>query len=84
MANEKANQATIDDLANRIASLDADQQGQLLNVVAELNFRKGLEALSERYQERLEHEGRLALTSEQILNELRQFRERTAEDDYRL
>jgi hypothetical protein len=84
VVNNKTDSATIDDLATRIASLDADQQAHLLEKVAEINFRKGLKSLSKQYRARLQHESKLEASSESILTELAQLREQIASDDYRL
>jgi len=40
----------IDELAQKIVTLDPSKQEVLLEKVAELNFRRGLEALSQKYQ----------------------------------
>ncbi len=74
----------IEELAERIAALDPEQQEALLNKVSELNFRKGLKELSNRYRERLAQEGKLGQKAEEVLAGLKQMREKIAADDYRL
>lgn len=73
----------IDELAERIANLDPSEQEALLEKVAELNFRRGLEALSQKYRERLAKEGKLDQKVEEVMAELKQIREEIAAHDYR-
>ncbi len=69
-------------LANEIASLDEQEQRAVLVRVAELNFRRGLNALSDQYRERLRQAGRIDQTAEEVLAELRRLREELAASDY--
>ncbi len=69
-------------LANEIASLDEREQRAVLERVAELNFRRGLNALSDQYRERLRQAGRIDQTAEEVLAELRRLREELAASDY--
>ena len=72
----------LENLADQIAALEVHKQQALWNQVAELNFRRGLYALSEQYQERLREQGELERSVEEILTELTQIREEIAEHDY--
>ncbi len=74
---------TIIELAETIASLDPEQQAELLEKVAELNFQKGLETLSRRYMERLTLGGALEQSAYEILASLKEIREQVASNDYR-
>ena len=74
--------STIEKLATEIASLSEGEQQALLERVAELNFRRGLTALSERVRERLRREKELARSVEEILAGLSQKREEIAAHEY--
>lgn len=69
-------------LAAEIAASEEHKQQALWEHVAELNFRRGLYALSEQYRERLREQGELGHSVEEILAELRQIREEIAAHDY--
>ena len=73
----------IDELAERIATLDPSEQEVLLEKVAELNFQRGLEALSQKYRERLVREGKLDQKADEVMAELGCIREEVAAHDYR-
>ena len=73
--------ADVDELVIRITSLDDDSQRALLDRVVRFNFEKGLEGLAEAYRRRLDAEGELDKTSDQILAELRDIRDRIAASD---
>jgi hypothetical protein len=73
----------IDELAEKIATLDPAEQELLLEKVAELNFQRGLEALSKKYRERLAKQGKLDQKANEIMTELEQVREEIAANDYR-
>lgn len=73
---------SIDDLAREITSLDAAQQRELIDKVAQLNFQKGLRDLSERYRRRLMSENRLDIPSEQVWAELHRLRDEIITHDY--
>lgn len=74
----------VDNLADQVASLDEPEQEALLERVAELNFKRGLNALSHRYQKRLENRGELNKKSEDILADLRSIREDIASREYQM
>lgn len=74
--------AKVEELASKIAALDEAEQKVLFERAAELSFRHGLTALSERYRKRLRREGELDRTVEEILTKLRQIREETAAREY--
>jgi hypothetical protein len=74
--------AQIDELAEQIVSLDSAEQEMLLNRVAELNFQRGLKALSDKYRARLVREGKLDQKADEALAELRLIREDIAAIDY--
>lgn len=73
---------SIDELAQQIVALDRPIQEALLEKVAELNFQRGLEALSRKYRERLAWEGKLDQRTADIMAELAQAREEIAAHDY--
>ncbi len=73
---------TVSGLAKKIVALDSREQEALLEKVAELNFQRGLAALSRKYQERLAQERKLSQNAMEILTELRQMREDIAAHDY--
>jgi regulator of sigma D len=72
----------IDELAEQIVSLDSSEQEMLLDLVAELNFQRGLKALSDRYQARLAREDKLEQRADEVLAELRRIREDIAASDH--
>jgi len=74
---------SINELAEKIATLGLAEQEALLEKVAELTFRRGLEALSRQYRERLAQEGKLNQTAAEILADLERIREEVAAHDYR-
>ena len=76
--------ARIDELAEQIAALPPSEQEQLLDQVAALTLRKGLRALSEKYRQRLQREGKLGQDQsvEAIWEALRKIREEVAARDY--
>ena len=74
--------ARIEELAEQIISLDSSEQEVLLDLVAELNFQRGLKALSDKYRARLALEGKLEQKANKVLAELRQIREDIAASDY--
>ncbi|MGQ9630158.1 MAG: hypothetical protein ACUVXI_07550 [bacterium] len=76
-------QSRIDELAEEIVALDSSEQEILLKKIADLNFQKGLKALSEKYRARLAQEGKLDQKADEILGELRRIREEIATSDYR-
>ena len=72
----------IEHLALQIAALEADEQRNLWMCVADLLYRRGLRALSEQYRDRLEGEGELDTSFEEILIQLGETREEIAARDY--
>ena len=68
----------IDELAEKIATLGLAEQEALLEKVAELNFQRGLEALSQRYRERLAKEGKLDQKTAEVMADLERIREEVA------
>jgi hypothetical protein len=64
-------------LANEIAVLEEDEQQALWEQVAALNYRRGLRALSDWHRQRLQEQGELDRSAQEILAELRQIREET-------
>lgn len=71
----------LDKLADQIALLEPSDQRALLEKIAERNFRRGLEELSQEYRDRLAQEKKANQTAEEILVELEATRERVARDD---
>lgn len=72
----------IDELAEQIAVLDPSEQEKLLEKVAELNFKRGLKTLSQKYRRRLAAKGKLAQKADEVMAELKQIREKIAVDEY--
>ncbi|MGH8066160.1 MAG: hypothetical protein ACRERE_13200 [Candidatus Entotheonellia bacterium] len=73
----------IEVLAEQIVALDPSEQAELLDRVAELNLRRDLEALSQKYRERLAAEGRFGQAAEEVMAQLEHIREVIAANDYR-
>ncbi len=73
---------SIDDLANVISDLESSEQQALLDKIAQLNFQKGLYALSEKYRARLARQNKLKSPPEHVWIELHRIREEIAEHDY--
>jgi len=73
---------SIYDLASAITDLDPSEQQALLDKVAQLNFQKGLHALSEKYRARLARQNQLNSPPEHVWIELHRIREVIAEHDY--
>lgn len=73
----------ISELAKRIVALEPTEQEALIERVVELNFQRGLEALSQRYRKRLAQEGRLDQSATEVPAELAKLREEIAAHDYR-
>lgn len=74
---------SINELAENIVALAPQEQEELIEKVATLNFLRGLEALSRKYRERLAHEGKLHQPAPEMLAELDKLREEIAAHDYR-
>lgn len=75
--------AHIDELATQIVTLDPEDQELLWEKVAELNFQRGLETLSQEYRARLAVEGKLDQKADVVMAELKRLREEIAANDYR-
>ncbi len=73
----------IGELAERIVAQEPTEQEALIERVAELNFQRGLEALSQRYRKRLAQEGKLDQPATEVLADLAKLREEIAAHDYR-
>lgn len=73
---------SIDDLAREITALDPSEQQALLERVAQINLRKGLHDLAEKYRARLAREDRLNIPPEEVWAELHRIREEIAAHDY--
>ncbi len=73
----------IDELAAEIATLDPAEQDVLWEKVADLNFQRGLEHLSQKIRARLEGEDKLTQTADEVMAELKRMREDIAANDYR-
>jgi hypothetical protein len=74
---------SLNELAEQIVALEPTEQEALIERVAELNFQRGLEALSQRYRKRLAQEGQLDRSATEVLAELAKLREEIAAHDYR-
>ena len=74
--------AKVEELAAKIAALDEAEQKVLFERAAELSFRHGLTELSDSYRKRLEQQGELDRTAEDILAKLRQIRQEIAAREY--
>lgn len=72
----------VKNLAAKIAALGEHEQQALWGRVAELNFHRGLSALSKQYRERLQQQGQLDRSLEEILVDLKRIREEIAAHDY--
>ncbi len=72
----------VDEVAQEIADWEAAQQEYLLQKLVDLNYRRGLKALSEKIQKRLIAEGKLNQSVDEIFAELARIREDVAADDY--
>ena len=74
--------ARVEELARQIASLKESDLKALLERVEELSFRHGLNALSDRYRERLKEQRELDEGTEEILLELQQIRQEIASREF--
>jgi hypothetical protein len=72
----------IDEFAQEIASWESTRQETLLQKLVDLNYRRGLKALSEKIQKRLIAEGKFHQSVDEIFAELARVREAVAADDY--
>jgi hypothetical protein len=72
----------VDEFAQEIASWESARQETFLQKLVDLNYRRGLKALSEKIQERLIAEGKLHQSVDEIFAELARVREAVAADDY--
>jgi hypothetical protein len=69
---------SIDELAREITALNPSEQHALLERVAQINLRRGLHDLAEKYRVRLTREDRLNSLPEKVRDELRRIREEIA------
>ncbi len=69
---------SLNELAEQIVALEPTEQEALIERVAELNFQRGLAALSQRYRKRLAQEGQLDQSATEVLAELAKLREEIA------
>lgn len=74
--------ARVEELAQQITLLNESELQALLERVEELNFRRELRALSDRYRKRLEGQGELNESAEEILRKLKRIREEIASHEY--
>jgi hypothetical protein len=72
----------IDEVAQEIASWEKSRQENLLQKLVDLNYRRGLKALSRKIQRRLIAEGKHRQSVDEIFAELARTREKVAADDY--
>lgn len=73
----------LDELAEEIVTLAPSEQECLLEKVAELNYRRGLDELARKYRSRLAAEGKSDGTVDEIMAELKRSREEIAAHEYR-
>jgi hypothetical protein len=78
----RAMTARVEELAEQIASLEESDLQALLERVEELSVRRGINALSDRYRNRLERQGNLNEGAETILLRLKQIRQEIASREY--
>ena len=74
--------ARVEELARQIASLEETDLQVLLARIEELSFHHGINALSDRYQKRLEDEGDLDEKVEGILQKLKEIRQEISSREY--
>jgi hypothetical protein len=74
--------ARVEELAQQIASLEESDLQALLERVEELSFRRGINALSDRYRKRLAQQEKLNERAETIQLKLKQIREEIAFREY--
>lgn len=72
----------VDEFAQEISSWEPARQENLLQKLVDLNYRRGLKALSAKIQHRLTAEGKFHQSVDEIFTELAQIRETVAADDY--
>ena len=72
----------VDEVAQEIASWEKSQQENLLQKLVDLNYRRGLKALSKKIQRRLIAEDKMKQSVDEIFAELARTREKVAADDY--
>ena len=73
----------VDEFAQEIASWESKRQENLLQKLIDLNYRRGLKALSEKIKKRLLAENKLHQSIDEIFAELARVMEVVAADDYR-
>ncbi len=78
----EARDTRVDEVAQEIASWEKRRQENLLQKLVDLNYRRGLKALSKKIQKRLIAEGKMNQSIDEIFAELARTREAVASDDY--
>ncbi|NUO79630.1 hypothetical protein HUU05_06110 [candidate division KSB1 bacterium] len=73
----------VNEVAQEIAGWEISAQENLMQTLADLNYRRGLKELSEKIQRRLAAENKLAQSVDEIFADLARIREAVAADDYR-
>ena len=71
-----------EELAQQIASLEEPDLQALLERIEELSFRRGINALSDRYRISLQGQGKFNEGAETILLKLKQIRQEIASREY--
>ena len=74
--------SNVEELARQIALLDESQVRALLARLEELSTRHEVLAISARYRKRLEEQGELNESAEEILKNLKRIREEIASHEY--
>jgi hypothetical protein len=72
----------VDEVAQEIASWEKSRQEDLLQKLVDLNYRRGLKALSKKIKQRLIAQGKMKQSVDEIFAELARTREEVAADDY--
>ncbi len=74
--------ARVEELARQIASLEESDLQALLDRIEELGLRHGIDALSDRYRQRLKERDELDEAAEKVLMKLKQMRQEIASREY--
>jgi|GEM_PF-855424 len=72
----------VNEVAHEIASWERSRQENLLQRLVDLNYHRGLKALSKKIQKRLIAESKMNQSVDEIFAELARTREEVAADDY--
>lgn len=73
----------VEGLVKQIATLKPSERELLLEKVAELNFKRGLKEISEKYRNRLADQQKLNQKADEILAELELIRDEISMNEYR-